>query len=391
MAIMPPPGTKTRKTGVMFRLTLGGPDYEVEVERAPDNAGAPDTANSVFFTLAAGTTLWLDELPADNAYRHWRFRHIGVDVNPSAWTAWTKAKPVLYLIDSFNDSQVWGRPQRGESYTDGSYSVKGSSSSGDVVAAGVAASDGVAARVLVKAGETQTVRDGDAVTFAPAFQNPPRYTLRGGIHYEPRSGQWSPSYDATKPQYPLARLVNLTGSGATVLAKVRQKGAQAAQVDDFPTANALDVIGETADANLDPGGAANDTYTVRFDVQLRVAQSPTEAQSATVTVAVRSNDGAGWVDRWVGGFTAEAPIGGGNYVETNWTNQARAVVVSGLALNDDLRVEVRNATGEVWSFLVHAHDTNDTLKGVTYTTATDATASMTPDTDDTLELDVSAA
>ena len=392
--IVRPEITKTQKTGAMFRLTLGGPDYEVEVERAPDNAGAPDTANSVFFTLAAGTTVWLDELPADNAYRHWRFRHIGTDVNPSAWTAWVKARPALYLLDDFNRPAVWTRPQRGESYTDGKFSTQAKEQTGTVLVSAVGQDDGVGTRILVKGHQAGTGRHGDAVTFGTPFQvAPPMVLVAGGISHEPRNAQWSNGLNTALPQYEERGAVNVSASGFTLRGLLRQKAAPTARTADFPAGGAGLVqavgSGSAIQANLANAPSATDQYTVHYKVTLTLLSLGLSG-SATVWVTLRTNDGGGWVDRLTVPYSADLDSGNDEQV---WAHEQKVLSVAGLGVDDDvaLYVSAIQSSGELtdsdWSFVVEGFNLAtdaDPSAGVTYQTATDSLASMTPDTEDRL-------
>jgi hypothetical protein len=82
----------------------GNPGVDLEVQRALDTAGSPGTPNvataTTLVTLrgveVTDTVTYTDfAVDLDNTYRHYRFRHNPPNQAPGAWTAWSKAKPVL--------------------------------------------------------------------------------------------------------------------------------------------------------------------------------------------------------------------------------------------------------------------------------------------------------
>ncbi len=374
--------------------------YAIEIERAPDNgSGSPDTANAV--SLGSGQYpesggVFEDELPNDNTYRHYRARHVLSGGTAGAWSAWLRAKPDV-LPTEFKPKRSTIYPvRRDKRLVDGKYTPKADDEAGELISAPVFQSDGVASLAIAKGYVRGTARNGDAITFPLAFQLPPAVILRGGIQYEPRSkwgatgsGSETNAVDANKPQYDDLAPLNLSASGFTLRARLRQKAAQTAQSDNFTASNVLDAVGETAEANLDPAGAVADTYNVHYSAEVTVPAGKAML-SGSITVAIDTNDGAGWVERAAQTHTVINEGGGSPATET-WSHVNIAVVVSGLGLNDDIRVRIKSATGTVSSFSVHAFDgTGDPSDGVTYSTASDSFASKTPDTEDAIEWEVLA-
>lgn len=582
--------TTLRRTGVGFLLTPGNLGLDIEVQEAPDSSGAPGTWATVAYVTPTvrngGVTRWVRELPLDEVFRHYRFRHVGPDVNDGPWSGSFRLKPDRFVADQLDGvpgnpgvgffggqpvylaarsaghgvfletfdgglpatwfdydagagveslvttGQAGGKAYKAQGYrwrafpgnipydpsklyrircrvrrtatsdntkqffycgvigvgadgvtlenvsgtdTHGSQhyvcasnvnasawtvdawqeftgwfkgwaATGGSTPSTDplapkalhqdvryfrpvfivnytggpvgnvmeldyiavdvfdeegqrrlyeaITASGdldqdVTQSDGANQRVLARGRETGQGRNGDSVAFGVSYQNPPLVVLAGGISYEPRSGQWSPSYDSTKPQYQDRKALNLTASGFTLRAQLRQKGATTAQKDDFPSLNALTALNATTEANLDPGGAAGDTYAVRYNVRLRIPCTA-KLESGSITVAVDTNDGGGWVERAATTYAGEAVPGecSGYYEQWDWTGEVVNLTVSGLGLNDDIRLRIKATSGSIWSFSVHGFvEAADGTAGVTYSTASDATASMTPDTEDAVTWD----
>lgn len=89
--------------GVGFWVTPTDPQQPVDIERAPDSGGSPDTgaAETIVeqrvFSRRGG--LVLDPLPGDNTFRHYRFRHAFPGATPGAWSAWVKARPDIFDED----------------------------------------------------------------------------------------------------------------------------------------------------------------------------------------------------------------------------------------------------------------------------------------------------
>lgn len=379
--------------GVGFEFKPGALGWSIECQRAPDSGGSPGTWKTVM-SLGPGTYQWYDELPSDDTYRHWRFRHIGLGADPGPWyppAGSFKLKPSEIDLRGLAPEAI--SPQRDEPFDDDAYATVAISDDGLTLDEDARQTDGVTARVLAKGHQAGQAQDGDAVSFNPAFQNPPMVVMRGGISYEPRSGQWSPSYDSAKPQYDDMEPVNLSASGFTLRARLRQKGAQTGQSDNFsPSDNALDALDETTEADLDPAGAAGDQYTIHYSVMLQIVcpiASGKPPVTASITVAIDSNDGGGWVERAAVTYAETAyweDCLGADYVEFNWTHEQRTITVSGLGVNDDIRIRIKAVTGQVYAFEVHGfHSTPDASAGVTYNTASDAVASKTPDAEDLVQ------
>lgn len=83
-------GTKITRWGVALALYPGDPDFAYEIERAPDNAGSPDTGNSVFYEEEAGAQRWVGVFKNDGQPYHYRVRHIRDGWIAGPWTDWIK-------------------------------------------------------------------------------------------------------------------------------------------------------------------------------------------------------------------------------------------------------------------------------------------------------------
>lgn len=224
---------------------------------------------------------------------------------------------------------------------------------------GATQSDGAAQRVLAKGHIAGTgYVDGDPVTFAQAFQDPPMVILRGGLTYSATLGS---SVDQAREVV----AQNLSASSFDLRAKVVSRGTVTAQTDTF-AGTTLDAEAESEAVNLDPAGASDGAYDVSFDVFL----DSSTGDGALLVVAVDSNDGTtGWVER------ATRPYITGAGETINLTGEVAQINVSDLGLNDDIRVRIKEFTKENLT----ATDTFEvTANNVTYGTSTDSDTSATP-------------
>lgn len=85
------------RTGVALGLYSVDADFQMEVERASDSAGAPDVANAKVIAVLEGQkpgAVYVDRLPLDSVMRHYRWRQIRDGYDPGAWSEWKAAQPV---------------------------------------------------------------------------------------------------------------------------------------------------------------------------------------------------------------------------------------------------------------------------------------------------------
>lgn len=144
------PTTVKRKQGELDRygvVLLAVPDptvdwslYDIEVQQAPDSAGAPDTGSAETILRRApvarsGTPITIS-LPNDATRRHWRWRHVRVGYDAGAWSEWLHtpavtgtqgAKPVLLPADVGADDAAQDRKK---AWTDGAYALRASDTVG---------------------------------------------------------------------------------------------------------------------------------------------------------------------------------------------------------------------------------------------------------------------
>src|SRR5881394_3491360 len=101
-AALQPNGAVATDFGIEVRITPANPpSYGVELQRAPDNgSGSPNVGAAatliILPPLRAGGASYVDLLPPDDAFRHYRWRHVADGYDPSTnWTAWARGKPAL--------------------------------------------------------------------------------------------------------------------------------------------------------------------------------------------------------------------------------------------------------------------------------------------------------
>lgn len=376
----------------------------IEVQRAPDASGAPGTW---------GTIALLDHVPpAGGRY---------IDLRP--WTTaiwWYRYRPIRAgALGSFSaavsataglfprgtragwqggDAAAFYAGVRGDPLSDGKYALMASDAAGGTADAGVklvpsvGVLEGGVVHRLYRHREEIVVNgadaDGDtAVTFAQTYQNAPLVFFRGGQYVS-----FSNVLGTGLKQRLRMQPINVTSSGFISRAQIVAPGTPTAQTDDFASGNVIDAAGETAEVNLSPGGANDDTYSVHYFVEVTVNRGDAPDASATLVLAIETNDGGGggWVERATYIYSAfvESPS---SSTTTTETHEIKQIVVTGLGTDDDIRLRAKSFTVEPGSvpgvdpsgsFICRGGDAGgsnpETYNGVTYTTATDTVESAIP-------------
>ena len=252
-----------------------------EIQRAPDDAASPGTPDvSEVETLAfngPANSDYLDRLPDDGARRHYRIRHVARGLTSSEWTGWVSAIPgyvgaaQLVALDPI------------------------------LVPSGtVVADDGVYRELprnpilAVDASGNTLLEDGDAVVFT-GFVNPPRsWALPQTVSV------WESTLSTGVNTSLRVELVNVTATGADVVAKLQQPGATTDRDDGFSGA-AITTVGGTTDSDaltiaLLP--AVNDAFVVRGSVEF-TNNSTKSTYTGQLVLKVYSYDagGAGYTVR----------------------------------------------------------------------------------------------
>lgn len=257
---------------------------------------------------------------------------------------------------------------------------------GGTLSSGVGISEGGTSFKLYRHREEITASgpdtDGDvAVTFAQTYQNAPMIFVRGGQYVT-----FSNTLGTDVKQRLRMQVLNPTASGFTSRAQIANPGATTAQADDFPSGNLADAVGETVDCDLTPGDANDNTYTVHYFVEVTAAQAdPTQINNVTLTLAIDTNDGGGWVERATFNYQCSTDDSGPSTI--SWSHEQKPITVSGLGSGTDIRVRAKALVYDSFgSFKIRGGDAGgsnpETYNGVTYTTASDTTESAIPATGD---------
>jgi RHS repeat-associated protein len=149
------------------------------------------------------------------------------------------------------------------------------------------------------------------------------------------------------------------------------------QTDDFASGNAITAVNGTAQLSLDPANAYDNTYTVHYFVSVTINASSTYG-TATLVVALETNDGSGWVERATYSYPCSYPSGPPPYSQktcSSWPHEQKVLTVTGLGLNDNVRLKAKSfstSNGAGGSFAIRGGDAGgsnpETYNGVTYTT-----------------------
>jgi len=393
---------RLRLTGIAFNLVPGrevatGRPWggESEVQRAPDSGGSPGTWATLLDNLPplpASGGIVVDPRPSTTDRWHYRWRHKGAGVDVGAWSTSWSALPDLVpkdvLLKAINaQAGVGVYPLvRSEPYPDGKYALVAATNTGVLADASVQLDPGNGIKEggvvfkLYRHREEITVNgpdtDGDVtgITFGQTYQSPPMILFKGGQYVS-----YSEELGNVRQRLRL-QAFDVTASGFKSRTQIVQVGATTARAVDFPASDVVDAVGETTEVDLGANVPANDdTYTVHYFCSVTLS-APGVDPLVTLTVALESNDGGGWVERAT--FTYARSSAG----TSTFSHEQKPIVVSGFDANDDIRIRaksfvVHDATG---SFIVRGGDNGatDAFRGVTWTTAADTTKSAIPATGD---------
>jgi RHS repeat-associated protein len=153
------------------------------------------------------------------------------------------------------------------------------------------------------------------------------------------------------------------------------------QTDDFASGNGIGTVGGTAQLSLDPASAYDNNYTVHYVVTVTINGASTYG-TATLVVAIETNDGSGWVEKATYSHNCSYLSGPPPYSArtcSSWPHEQKVITVSGLGLNDNIRLKAKSfstTNGAGGSFAIRGGDAGgsnpETYNGVTYTTLSPA-------------------
>lgn len=400
-------GAQPESHGVGLNLIPGDPPtFQVELQRAPDVSGSPGTWVTIQqLPPIRAATVFVDLLPADNTYRHYRWRHIGPGYDPSPfWSPVIKAKPERLEGAAATGGLISLYPLRREKpMNDGKYAPRATDPIGALIAPDVklvpenGVFEGGVTHRLYRHREEIVVNgpdaDGDVtgITFAQTYQNAPMLMFKGGQYVT-----FSDTLGTSVKQRVRIQAFDITAGGFKSRAQITNPGATTPQSDNFATGT-IDAQGETNDADLTPGGANDDTYNVHYSVTVNAEQELAEPGSevqVTLILAIKTNDGlgGGWIERATYQYQAIANDADPS-VTNSWSEEIKAIVVSGLGTNDDIRLEAKSFTvvtiggsSGTGSFSAAGGDSAGgnpgAFAGVTYNTASDSVESAIPNAGD---------
>ena len=203
-------------------------------------------------------------------------------------------------------------------------------------------------RPLSRGHQRYLKRHGDVITFDPPFTTTPVVIIHGnGLVFEPAAGGWL----STTRKYRDVAALNLTPSGMEVRARLRQKGVPTAREVNFPSGVNI-MAGDHTDYEglaiapiqtdlLANAPAADDTYTIHYDIQLEFDVIG-EPGYYYVHIGLESyNDATGlWTPRGGKGYTLN--FNGSGTESQFWPDESIAVTVGGMDANDRFRLVVDN-------------------------------------------------
>lgn len=303
-----PPRSEVQQFGHGIQVGLVPSSLEAQTRIRVDTSAS--FTSPKYVVLPPGTRDALILLPLDDTTRYIGAQHEVEGASPSAWTDSVSAKPAV-LYASMQGREIDGRVV---------LALNASGALVSVIGEGVGSDNGSEVLPLARGYESGSHADGATVLFNRTFDGPPMVVLTGGK-----------TVDGT---YPDREAEDLSAAGFTMRAKNRTVSSLTPQTDTFAAGTATDV-GETVECNLDPGGAVGGSYTVQYDLSIDYSLGG-GAESLNVSVAIDTNDGGGWTERATRGYF----MPGGN--SGSWNNETVGITVSGLGLNDDVRVRIKN-------------------------------------------------
>lgn len=379
-----------------------------EFEEATETAvgsGVPGSYARVATTASSDSdrTRYVAIAPSDGRLRYLRARHL-VGTAVSAYTTALSVDP-------------WGRttapvgPRAKEEYVEllggvwtRTFAARASDAAGLALDPAARTRDTAGDRPVLRGTQKGQARHGDAITFAPPYQSPPQIRLSGSraITHEPRAkynasgdGTGAGAYQAGKPTFADLLALNVSASGFTMRARLRQPDATiTTRTHNFP-ANTLTAAGQFAEVTLANAPANNDQYACRYTVSVGgTANSGVVNISTVIAVDTWESTTSIATERAVSPTYTHTEEDGvpspGPTVTTDWLT----ATVSGLDALDKIRVRIKSITvlGDgTASVTVVAHTGTApyTAPGVQYTTsaAADLYASMTPPSDTAAVID----
>ena len=189
------------------------------------------------------------------------------------------------------------------------------------------------------------------ISFPSNYQNPPAVNILGGISYEPASvwgtaaqadaGGGGTLATAAARQIDEVVAYNVTTSGATLRARLRQASASTARSNAFPSTALGD--GGTAVVTVASAPANNDTYTASYTAEATSTTPPGKTCSVSMTISLQYYNGSSWITVASATYSASDPVGGA--ADTGLISATLVATVSGLISTSQMRLLVTSNSG----------------------------------------------
>lgn len=307
--------------GVIIRIVPGDQTLLVEIERAPDSSGAPDTGNKVSlgefgpFPKQGGQVL--DRRTSNGATWWYRCRHSGPGVTAGNWTQWKSRTP-----RRFETSGLAAQLREGVEHLFIRSGVKGAA---DV------AFGGTVKQAPARHTEFAFGADGATVNFSVDYDASPRYVVFPRKFIAPTGGE---TIDIA--------LINLDAAGGTIRAKKITSPTSTARSSDFtatqngtqPNASGVTIGAPSSAAycNLSNANGTSTTYKIYFDVN-----TTSKSGGGLLRVTAYKNSGPSMTD-W-------AQIGQATYDDGLNLTGEHIDWVGALGLNYDIKLVVTYTMG----------------------------------------------
>lgn len=370
--------------GINLACFAAEASYDFLLEMADD---AAFTTNPYEFRFPGTQTLYSVHLPNDDTLRYFRLAHVKDGVDPSDWTATVADVP--RALGRRGGEGAFGPSYEARRRGDTMYDSDGQ------LLPTTQINDASTPKRILRGLQVGRAQDGDAVTFAPAFNNVPTVIFLGGMSRQPVVVEWSGAYsDTLYPVYDASRADGLSAAGFTAVLKLRQKGTPTARNTYFSgSAPNLTAEGDTnmvssAGLAMTNAPASNDSYEVHFEIDMSATSAVYAPQTVQATVAVDTRpSGGSWTERGTKTYSVTAPKGGSTVTE-NYTDENIFFTVSGLVGTSEVRLRLKTLTfsggfGATGSATVKSFTSGSFPNyGLRFATATDLYTSKTPDVDD---------
>lgn len=179
--------TIPRVTGIALRIAGPGPVFTMVIERSPNGSTSWTERHREVFPSGTGG-IWIDRMPVTGTTYWYRVKSVAPGYQDSGYLG-----PVQGVAQDLYGLNVVNTPPLYETQA----RLYGALAGPNTVRSGVRQDDGAQTRTLVKGRQTFVARHKDVLTFAPVFQDVPKFRILGGVVYEPGT-VWTTADDYRK-------------------------------------------------------------------------------------------------------------------------------------------------------------------------------------------------